>query len=116
MIANATTETETVLSLVLKAHGGTCACEGACGQHAGRRCGSDKLNRSGRTQLTAAPYPPRATDTANAAAPLAELRPWCPTCWKEALKIQRARVADQRRRELEESQLDLFDIDNGAAA
>ncbi|MFD9453499.1 hypothetical protein ACFWBC_10460 [Streptomyces sp. NPDC059985] len=116
MTANTTTETETVLSLVLKAHGGTCACEGICGEHAGQRCGSSKLNRHGRTGLAAAPYPPHTTDAANAAAPLSELRPWCPTCLKGALKIQRARVADQRDRELEESQLDLFDIDKGAAA
>ncbi|WP_330335770.1 hypothetical protein OHS33_39690 (plasmid) [Streptomyces sp. NBC_00536] len=109
--------TETVLTRVLKAHGDTCACEGVCGgKHAGRRCGSRQLNRHGRTGLTAAPYPPHTTDMANAAAPLSELRPWCPPCLKGALEIQRDRVADQRHRELEESQLDLFDIDKGAAA
>ncbi|GAA3126712.1 hypothetical protein GCM10020254_87630 [Streptomyces goshikiensis] len=56
------------------------------------------------------------TDVANAAAPPSELRPWCGPCWKQALEHERARVADQNRRELEAGQLGLFDLDRGAAA
>ncbi|MFD3535979.1 hypothetical protein [Streptomyces sp. NPDC058664] len=56
-----------VLDVVMAAHGTQCGCEGACGtEHASKRCaaGTDKP-----VALHAAPYPPHATDAANAAAP-----------------------------------------------
>ncbi|MFE5547281.1 hypothetical protein ACFQ71_26115 [Streptomyces sp. NPDC056534] len=97
----------TILAVVLAAHGTQCGCEGACGkEHPSKRCaaGTDKP-----VALHAAPYPPYATETANASAPAAELRPWCGPCWRAALKRERERVAEQRRIELAQAQLALFD-------
>lgn len=110
-----TTKPVTVLATVLRAHGEYCGCAGACGkEHSGRKCMAGITGKPVR--LTAAPYPPYATDGQNAAAPQGELRPWCGPCWKRALEIERERVADQRRRELEEGQLGLFDIERKAGA
>ncbi|MEU6946618.1 hypothetical protein ABZ957_15520 [Streptomyces sp. NPDC046316] len=106
---------ETVLSLVLQAHGATCGCEGACGKdHSGDRCG--KANQLGKPKLTAAPYPPRSTDAENIAAPLEQLRPWCGPCWRKATERVQQDAAEARRQELEAAQLDLFDLPGGAAA
>jgi hypothetical protein len=105
----------TVLAAVLKAHGSYCGCTGACGtEHSGRRCMAGITGKPIR--LTAAPYPPYATDQQNASAPASVLRPWCGPCWTKALRTERDRVADQRRRELEEGQFSLFGADGGAAA
>ncbi|WP_371637720.1 hypothetical protein OG988_40640 [Streptomyces zaomyceticus] len=96
-----------VLDVVLAAHGTQCGCEGACGkEHASKRCpaGTDKP-----VILHAAPYPPHATETANAAAPAGELRPWCGPCWRAALKRERERTTEIRRIELDQAQLALFD-------
>ncbi|MEV7282902.1 hypothetical protein [Streptomyces sp. NPDC093111] len=100
----------TVLDTVLKAHGHRCGCEGACGTNHGAAGLCAKSPWDGGRVLHAAPYPPFATDTANAAVPAAELRPWCGPCWTRALKAERERAAEARRIELEESQLDLFDL------
>ncbi|MYV70397.1 hypothetical protein GT043_31550 [Streptomyces sp. SID2131] len=97
----------TILAAVLAAYGPACACAGACGkEHASRQClaGADKP-----VALHAAPYPPHATETANAAAPLGELRPWCGPCWTRALKREREAAAERRRLELDQAQLVLFD-------
>ncbi|MEW1723868.1 hypothetical protein [Streptomyces sp. NPDC093109] len=108
------TTTSNVLSAVLAAHGRRCGCEGACGtEHTGRIClawpgGAVK-------ELLAAPALPYATDTQNAAAPVEELRPWCWPCWRKAVARERDRVANQRRRELDEAQISLFDISGEAA-
>ncbi|MFC8010833.1 hypothetical protein [Streptomyces cinereoruber] len=95
----------TILAAVLDAHGAQCGCAGACGkEHPSKRCpaGANKP-----VALHAAPYPPHATETANASAPLAELRPWCGPCWTRALKREAA--AERRRAELDQAQLVLFD-------
>lgn len=105
----------TVLAAVLRAHGAYCGCTGACGkEHTGRKCMAGATGKPIR--LTAAPHPPYATDGQNAAAPASELRPWCGPCWKRALELERERVADRRRRELEEGQISLFDVVQGATA
>ncbi|MEU8529534.1 hypothetical protein AB0C77_28690 [Streptomyces sp. NPDC048629] len=106
---------ETVLSLVLKANGGTCGCEGICGkEHPQGRCG--KPNQFGKPKLIAAPYPPRSTDVENVAAAVEELRPWCGPCWRQAVQQTQQRVAAVRRKELEEAQLGLFDVEGPDAA
>ncbi|MGW0121747.1 hypothetical protein [Streptomyces sp. NPDC003327] len=95
----------TTLDVVLAAHGERCGCEGVCGSHQGDRCESQLNERP----LHAAPYPPRLTDTANAAVPAANLRSWCPRCWHRALKIQREHAAAERLRQLHDAQEALFD-------
>ncbi|MFB7032105.1 MULTISPECIES: hypothetical protein [unclassified Streptomyces] len=97
----------TALAAVLAAHGAQCGCAGACGkEHPSKRCpaGTDKP-----VALHAAPYPPYATETANAAAPASELRPWCGPCWNRALRRERESAAERRRVELDQAQLVLFD-------
>ncbi|MFD7576112.1 hypothetical protein ACFV6U_37265 [Streptomyces sp. NPDC059810] len=109
-----TRTTTTVLDTVLKAHGAQCGCTGACGkEHAHGRCG--RLDEYGKPPLHAAPYPPYTTDAENAAAPLDELRPWCGPCWNRATTRERDRRADRRRRELDEAQIALFDVEPTAA-
>ena len=109
-----TKTTTTVLDTVLKAHGARCGCAGACGKdHAGGTCG--RRNEYGKPPLHAAPYPPRVTEVANAAAPHDELRPWCGPCWNKAVALKNARLADVCRRELDEAQTALFDIEPSAA-
>ncbi|MGW8768380.1 hypothetical protein ACWGN5_38545 [Streptomyces sp. NPDC055815] len=99
------TTRRTVLAAVLGTHGERCGCEGACGSHQGIRC----LTPHREKPLHAAPYPPRTTDVANAAVPAEELWPWCPACWRKALKIQRDHAATKRLRELQDAQGTLFD-------
>ncbi|MFF5924161.1 hypothetical protein ACFY8C_38425 [Streptomyces flavochromogenes] len=97
----------TTLAVVLAAHGTQCGCEGACGkEHASQRCAA---GTGQPVPLHAAPHRPRATETANAATPLSELRPWCGPCWTRALKRDRERAAEQRRVELDHAQLAIFD-------
>lgn len=99
---------ETVIAAILTEHGQACRCAGACGtEHPSRICRAEPGGKA--RPLIAAPYPPYATDTDNASAPVEQLRPWCWKCWKHALQRERDRVADLRRRELEENQLCLFD-------
>ncbi|MET9957193.1 hypothetical protein ABZ135_37345 [Streptomyces sp. NPDC006339] len=95
----------TVLEAVLETHGMRCACESACGHHEGKPCKRNHYERP----LLAAPYPPRATDAANAAVPVEDLRPLCAPCWRAAVKAAQDRAAEERRRVLEAAQLDLFD-------
>ncbi|MEU6965057.1 hypothetical protein [Streptomyces chrestomyceticus] len=101
--------TTTVLTAVLQAHAGRCACPGTCGkEHPGKQCGA---THSGEDQpLLAAPQTPHATDAQNAAAPVETLRPWCWTCWRQALAAVRTRAAEQRRQQMEEMQIGLFDV------
>ncbi|MFE2314160.1 hypothetical protein ACFXC8_13355 [Streptomyces sp. NPDC059441] len=104
-----------VLTAVLEAHGKTCACRGTCGtEHSGLRC--DATHSGKGKPLLAAPQYPNASDTQNAAAPFEDLRPWCWKCWRDALNRERERAADMRRRELEEGQVSLFDVDREPAA
>ncbi|CUW33414.1 MULTISPECIES: hypothetical protein [Streptomyces] len=106
-----------VLTAVLAAHGGRCACHGACGKtHTGddERCNATHSAKN--KPLLAAPQTPHASEVQNAAAPLAELRPWCWACWRDALAAERARVSEQRSQELADMQIDLFDIGTDTAA
>ncbi|WP_336052128.1 hypothetical protein [Streptomyces sp. CA2R101] len=110
-----TTKPMTVLAAVLRTHGAYCGCTGACGtEHASKLCGAQPS--STERPLLAAPKHPYASDHENAEVPVDELRPWCWNCWKNARDRERARIADQLRREMEAGQLDLFDVEQGAVA
>ncbi|MFF4173628.1 hypothetical protein [Streptomyces sp. NPDC001744] len=106
-----------VLTTVLDQHGGRCGCRGACGKtHTGdgEQCNATSSGKN--KPLLAAPHTPHATDVQNAATPLAELRPWCWPCWRDALAAERARANEQRGQELMEAQIGLFDIGADTAA
>ncbi|MFE1075159.1 hypothetical protein ACFW5W_28570 [Streptomyces sp. NPDC058783] len=109
---------DNVLVAVLDAHGGHCACCGACGKtHTGGDGKQCHAASSGKNKpLLAAPRAPHATDVQNAAAPLEELRPWCWPCWRDALAAERARADDRRDQELMDAQMGLFDIGTDTAA
>lgn len=109
-----TTTPTTMLAKVLAEHGQECGCEGACGKdHAGGRC--RRPQQYGKPPLHAAPYPPYPSDVENAAAPRTELRPWCGPCWAPAIKRERDRRAHLRQRELDTSQIELFEVDRTTA-
>ncbi|MEV8476210.1 hypothetical protein [Streptomyces sp. NPDC051173] len=100
----------TLLQDVLNRCGRRCGCEGACGRtHPDGTCNSFR-------DLTAAPYPARATDAQNASAPPEDLRPWCGPCWNHARARASKRAATARRQQMENSQRSLFDITSGTAA
>ncbi|MFJ6239522.1 hypothetical protein ACIQH0_36180 [Streptomyces griseus] len=102
----------TVLEQVLRAHGLLCVCAGACGtEHPSRECGGHGTEKS---PMLAAPYPLPLTEHETASAPVAELRPWCPTCWRKTRKRNAELRAELRRQELNEAQLGLFDVERPA--
>ncbi|MFI7329647.1 hypothetical protein ACIBQ3_34040 [Streptomyces rubiginosohelvolus] len=98
----------TVLEQVIKSHGYSCCCAGGCGgEHPGHQC------RAGAEKGTmlAAPHPLPLTEHEAASAPVSELRPWCPPCWRKACKRNAEIRAELRRQELDEAQLALFDVE-----
>ncbi|GGZ27807.1 hypothetical protein [Streptomyces nitrosporeus] len=99
----------TVLEQVLKTHGLLCMCAGDCGrEHAGTKCQAHGTEKS---PMLAAPYPLPLTEREAALAPVSELRPWCPGCWRRARKRTAEIRAELRRQELDEAQLDLFGLE-----
>ncbi|MFG2631063.1 hypothetical protein [Streptomyces sp. NPDC048473] len=100
----------TVLELVLRTHGESCRCEGACGtEHPGRMCREDGTPKE---PLIAAPYPLPCTEHETVAASVEALRPWCAPCWRKAKKRTTELAAELRRQQLDEAQtalpMDLF--------
>ncbi|MFG3399162.1 hypothetical protein [Streptomyces parvus] len=99
----------TVLQQVLLKHGQLCVCAGNCGtEHANRCCGAHGTEKA---PMLAAPYPLPLTEHETASAPVSELRPWCPPCWRKAGKRAAELRAELRRQELHEAQELLFDVE-----
>lgn len=99
----------TALQQVLMAHGSSCVCSGGCGvEHAGRKCRGEGTEKA---PLIAAPHPLPLTEHETAFAPVSELRPWCPPCWRKARKCNAEIRAELRRQALDEAQILLFDIE-----
>ncbi|WP_031058635.1 hypothetical protein [Streptomyces sp. NRRL F-5702] len=104
----------TVLEQVLRTHGQLCVCAGNCGmEHASKECGGHGTEKA---PMLAAPYPLPLTEHETASAPVSELRPWCPPCWRRARKHNAEIRQELRRQELDEAQMPLFDIERPAAA
>ncbi|MGV0101239.1 hypothetical protein [Streptomyces californicus] len=99
----------TVLQQVLLKHGQLCVCAGNCGsEHPSRECGAHGTEKA---PVLVAPYPLPLTEHETASAPVSELRPWCPPCWRKARKRNTELAAELRRQALDEAQLDLFDVE-----
>ncbi|NUW04312.1 hypothetical protein [Streptomyces sp. CAI 127] len=99
----------TVLEQVLRKHGQLCVCAGACGvEHTSGKC---LAHGTEKQPMLAAPYPLPLTEHETASAPVSELRPWCPPCWRKARKRNVEAQAELRRQELDEAQLGLFDVE-----
>ncbi|MEV4438085.1 hypothetical protein AB0K09_03550 [Streptomyces sp. NPDC049577] len=100
----------TLLQAVLTRCGRRCGCEGACGRtHPTGTCTSSR-------DLTAAPYPARATDAQNANVQPGDLRPWCGPCWDHARGRACQDAAAARQQQMEKGQQSLFDLISGNAA
>ncbi|MFD4291552.1 hypothetical protein ACFWRD_33765 [Streptomyces sindenensis] len=99
----------TVLEQVLRKHGQLCVCAGACGVE--HTSGKRLAHGTEKQPMLAAPYPLPLTEHETASAPVSELRPWCPPCWRKARKRNTELAAELRRQELHEAQLGLFDIE-----
>ena len=86
---------------VMEAAGYRCQCAGGlCGsQHSnsGLRCKSEHDDGNGRIRLIAAPLDLGLTDVAAAAAPVDQLRAWCPNCHQAARRRARAAYANAHR-------------------
>ncbi|MGW4254150.1 hypothetical protein [Streptomyces californicus] len=98
----------TVLEQVLRTHGQLCVCQGGCGtEHSGKQCSAHGTEKA---PVLVAPYPLPLTEHEAASAPVSELRPWCPPCWRKTRKRGAEIRAELRRQELDEAQLGLFDV------